>query len=62
MFAFGAAGEMISCPAEITVMFLATATGRAALGLLAVLCFSLAPLVSAVAVLSSGIAALLIAH
>ena len=39
--AFGAAGGMIPCPASITVMLLALSIGQAALGVVAVLCFSL---------------------
>jgi nickel/cobalt exporter len=38
---FGAAGGMIPCPASITVMLLALSSGRAAMGFLTVLGFSL---------------------
>jgi nickel/cobalt exporter len=38
---FGAAGGMIPCPASITVMLLALSTGRAAMGFVTVLAFSL---------------------
>ncbi len=38
---FGAAGGMIPCPASITVMLLALSTGRAAMGFVTVLGFSL---------------------
>jgi nickel/cobalt transporter (NicO) family protein len=41
IIAFGAAGGMIPCPASITVMLLALSTGRAGLGVLTVLGFSL---------------------
>ena len=41
IIAFGAAGGMIPCPASITVMLLALSTGKAGLGVLTVLGFSL---------------------
>lgn len=39
--AFGAAGGLIPCPASITVMLLALSIGQVAIGVVAVLCFSL---------------------
>jgi nickel/cobalt exporter len=91
---FGAAGGLIPCPASVTVMLLALSVGQAAIGMAAVLCFSLglaaalvgvgvlvvlgvsrltdggrfqwfsrqAPAISAVVVMLSGVAALLMAH
>lgn len=41
IMAFGAAGGMIPCPASITVMLLALSIGKAHLGMLMVLGFSL---------------------
>lgn len=41
VIAFGAAGGMIPCPASITVMLLALSVGQVAVGIVAVLCFSL---------------------
>lgn len=41
IIAFGAAGGMVPCPASITVMLLAISTGKAGLGVLTVLGFSL---------------------
>lgn len=41
VIAFGAAGGLIPCPASITVMLLALAIGQVAVGVVAVLCFSL---------------------
>ena len=50
IMAFGAAGGMIPCPASITVMLLALSTGRAALGVLTVLGFSLGLAISLVGI------------
>lgn len=41
VIAFGAAGGLIPCPASITVMLLALSIGKVAIGVVAVLCFSL---------------------
>ncbi len=41
VIAFGAAGGMIPCPASITVMLLALSIGQVAIGVVAVLCFSI---------------------
>lgn len=41
VIAFGAAGGLIPCPASITVMLLALSIGQVAIGVVAVLCFSL---------------------
>ncbi len=40
VIAFGAAGGLIPCPASITVMLLALSIGQVAIGVVAVLCFS----------------------
>jgi nickel/cobalt exporter len=39
--AFGAAGGLMPCPASVTVMLLALSVGKAVLGFIAVMCFSL---------------------
>ncbi len=41
VIAFGAAGGLIPCPASITVMLLALSIGQVAIGVVAVLCFSI---------------------
>lgn len=50
IISFGAAGGMIPCPASITVMLLAISTGRAAMGFVTVLGFSLGLAISLVGV------------
>ncbi len=41
VMAFGAAGGLMPCPASVTVMLLALSVGKAVLGFIAVMCFSL---------------------
>lgn len=50
VIAFGAAGGLIPCPASITVMLLALSIGKVAIGVVAVLCFSVGLAVTLVSI------------